>query len=110
MIVRTTAAGVWLAAICFLATPSAGVCEVKPLSGAESALAAFPLTSEPADEPGASTLLPQSQAEIPPAVPEPPVGGAADLRDPTLNAVMEPPQSLWRRLLGAVVQLGAASR
>jgi len=38
------------------------------------------------------------------------MGAAADLRDPTLNAVMEPPQSLWRRLLGAVVQLGAASR
>src|SRR5271166_772399 len=110
MIVRTTATGVWLAAICFLAAPSAGFCEVRTLPGAESALAALlPLTSEPADEPGASTLFTQSQVEIPQAAPEAPTGAAADLRDPALNTITAPPESFLRRLLSAVVQLGAAA-
>jgi len=120
MIVRTAAAGVWLAAICSMAAPSAGFCEVRTLPGAESALALLPVPSG-LDARGASretmplafgqpTLSPQPRAGVPAAVPEAPTAEAPDLSAATLNTITAPPQSLWRRLLSAIVQLGDANR
>jgi len=108
MILRTTAAGVWLAAICSIAAPSAGFCEVRTLPGAEGALAAQPpderagaLHGQGGLVLGELTFSPQPQAGV---------SAAQDLPRAALNTITAPPQALWRRWLSAVVQLGAASR
>jgi len=103
MIVRTTAA-VWLAAICSMAAPSGGFCEVRMLPGADGGPTALfsgdPASDEqgPPGEEGGPRLSPQPEVGVP---------EAQDLRAAALNTVTEPSQSLWRRLLSAVVQLGA---
>lgn len=113
MIVRTTAA-LGLAAISLMAMPSAGFCEVKALS-AESAGAALFLPSsgpdvqEASNEAGPLALgQPTLSAGPQEGVPEAATAAAPDLRGVAMNTVTEPPQSLWSRLMSAVIQLGAA--
>lgn len=110
MFVRTTVAGVWLAAICSIAAPSAGLCEVKTLLHADGALAA----PSPADPTSGGERAHDDLSEFVlgeltfSAQPRAGASAAQDLRGAPLSNVAEPPQSLWRRLLSAIVQLGAA--
>lgn len=108
MIVRTTVTGAWLAAICSIAASSPGLCEVRPLPNGDAALAA-PSPVDPAPDGARNDLDGLVLGELTfSAQPQAGASAAPDLRGAPLNNMTEPPQSFWRRLLSAVVQLGAA--